>query len=163
MRMGSMFVGAAAVMMLLACEGPKPMPPTTAPPPERPTTQALVPRRFVIKRIRDAVEVRWDTERRRGVAFDAYPSTTKGVETELSVLHGDKQLEHEVALASGFSFDGATHLYAGLAAPSASEPLVLVAKVTLFETDVPPGHHWMPRSGKYRVLWEGMVTQTIPP
>ena len=34
--------------------------------------------------------------------------------------------------------------------------------VTIFETSVPPGHHWAPEAGDYRPLWKGSIEGTLP-
>lgn len=36
--------------------------------------------------------------------------------------------------------------------------LQLIAEFSVFETDIPPQHMWMPKKGKYRVLWKGVAT-----
>lgn len=41
-----------------------------------------------------------------------------------------------------------------LPAPSDDAPVTLRATVQVFETDVPPQHHWSPEGERYRVLWE---------
>jgi hypothetical protein len=36
--------------------------------------------------------------------------------------------------------------------------LQLIADLSVFETDIPPQHMWMPGEGKYRLLWKGVAT-----
>lgn len=39
--------------------------------------------------------------------------------------------------------------------------LQLIAELAVFETDIPPQHDWMPRNGRYRVLWRGVATGVL--
>jgi hypothetical protein len=34
-------------------------------------------------------------------------------------------------------------------------------KISIFETDHPPGHMWMPEGKKYKILWETTLHQTV--
>jgi hypothetical protein len=37
--------------------------------------------------------------------------------------------------------------------PNAGERYTVEVRLTLFETDIPPQHHWAPGTGKYKILW----------
>ncbi|KPJ61482.1 MAG: hypothetical protein AMJ46_02030 [Latescibacteria bacterium DG_63] len=39
--------------------------------------------------------------------------------------------------------------------------LQLIAELTMFETDIPPQHMWIPRKGRYRPLWRGLATGVL--
>jgi hypothetical protein len=39
--------------------------------------------------------------------------------------------------------------------------LQLIAELSVFETDIPPQHMWMPQKGRYQVLWRGVATGTL--
>ncbi|HSI13712.1 MAG TPA: hypothetical protein VK961_16830 [Chthoniobacter sp.] len=41
------------------------------------------------------------------------------------------------------------------------KPCVVEMTCEIFETDIPPQHMWSPRSGKYKVLWQTTLRQTI--
>jgi len=43
----------------------------------------------------------------------------------------------------------------------AGEPLTITADVEVFETSLPAGHRWAPRTGDYKVLWKGRVQGTL--
>jgi hypothetical protein len=43
--------------------------------------------------------------------------------------------------------------------PQAREKYTVEVVLTLFETDIPAQHLWMPESGKYRVLWTKTLKQ----
>jgi hypothetical protein len=41
--------------------------------------------------------------------------------------------------------------------PAPGERYTVEHNITIFETDVPPGHFWQPKAGGYRVLWNQKV------
>jgi hypothetical protein len=53
--------------------------------------------------------------------------------------------------------------YSGMATvPMTSPKMVVEADLVVFETDIPPQHHWMPANGKqYRVLWQRALKQVV--
>lgn len=47
----------------------------------------------------------------------------------------------------------------GKGAPPGGE---ITAEIEVFETDIPPQHHWSPTGGQYRVLWRRTLSAPVP-
>jgi hypothetical protein len=42
-----------------------------------------------------------------------------------------------------------------------SETYAVAVRLTLFETDIPPQHLWVPETGRYKALWTRMLTREV--
>ncbi len=122
-----------------------------------------VPTRLRVVRSDAALEVSVDQRGKRKLSISASAGGILGVEQQLSVHPvGEAKGATSTGLSGGTSFDLGTSLFHlvpdGL--PVAGVAYLVEVKLTLFETDVPPQHHWAPRAGKFRVLWAGTLTST---
>jgi hypothetical protein len=92
------------------------------------------------------------------------PGLFLGVETESRVYplgSARPARSHGTTLVSGSNFGESAEVYRtpadGLPVPGTR--YVAEMTLTLFETDVPPGHHWLPRSDRYKALWTRTLRQ----
>ncbi|UCF79481.1 MAG: hypothetical protein JSW03_04365 [Candidatus Eiseniibacteriota bacterium] len=54
------------------------------------------------------------------------------------------------------------HVVQGLEKIAESQgSLQLIAELTVFETDIPPQHMWMPKEGRCRALWRGLAAGIV--
>jgi len=67
-------------------------------------------------------------------------------------------------LAGGLAFGSATSFYHAKpdGIPQAGRNYVVEMELEVFETDIPPQHHWRPQGSKnYKVLWQRTLKQTV--
>lgn len=122
-----------------------------------------VPAKLLIESESDQVEIRDDTDSMQEVSITLGSKMILGVETKLSIFSGEKRIEHRIGLHSPPSFGGRTSIFAGLQKTANSQrDLDVVYHITIFETDIPVQHGWMPKSGRYKILWEGDIKALVP-
>jgi hypothetical protein len=122
-----------------------------------------VPTKLLIESESDEVEIRDDTDSMQEVTITLGSKMILGVETELSIFSGEKRIEHRVSLRSPPSFGDGTSIFAGLQKTANSQgDLDVVYHITIFETDIPAQHLWMPKSRRYKILWEGDINALVP-
>jgi hypothetical protein len=122
-----------------------------------------VPTKLLIEFKSDQVEIRDDTDSMQEVSITLGSKMILGVETELSIFSGEKRIEHRVSLRSPPSFGCGTSIFTGLQKTANSQgDLDVVYHITIFETDIPAQHEWMPKSGRYKILWEGDIKALVP-
>jgi hypothetical protein len=137
-----------------------------SPSPPAPSGQVTVrvPGGLRLARSLDTLTVSVDPAAQATTTIARDPGLFLGVETESRVfpLGSDRSARsHGTTLVSGPSFADGAEVYQtqvdGLPVPGTR--YVAEMTLTLFETDVPPGHHWMPREGRYKALWTRTLRQ----
>lgn len=127
-------------------------------------TQTIeVPTRLEVVRSDGTLEISVDQRGKRKRSISASAGGILGVEYQLSVRRvGEAKGPASRGLSGGTSFELGTSLFHldpdGL--PVRGVAYLVEMKLTLFETDVPPRHHWDPRAGTFRVLWTGTLSST---
>ena len=86
-----------------------------------------------------------------------------GVETQTRLRLGGEWVDWGMGLSGGVALGGGTSFYPAGGKPiGTGETLEVEMEVRVFETDIPPQHHWMPQSGKYKVLHTRTLKGSIP-
>jgi len=123
-----------------------------------------VPAGIRIARSLDSLAVSFDPAARAPIAVVVDPGMVLGFETEERVFPTGGRRPKEASrlgLASGADAYGGTSIYStsqgGIPAPGTRYEVEI--EVVLFETDVPPGHMWQPRAGRYKELWRRTLRQ----
>jgi hypothetical protein len=121
------------------------------------TLEIKVPTRLAIETQETSYRVRIDPKHSRTITVEVRAGMLLGTETTLSVLQGAKEIEHQIGLSSGASFDHGESIF-----PAKDHQGARVeVRLKLFETDVPVQSHWAPASSSYRVLWEGTISGNL--
>ena len=125
----------------------------------------LVPTKLKITRNGDLISIR-PSDFRQGIQLVLDQDRTMGIETDWRVYPKEEERPaqpHSVVFSSSVSaLESATEvLKAGEGRIiAAGKPYVVEEELTIFETDIPPQHMWMPKgSSNYKVLWHGIVKQ----
>jgi len=128
------------------------------------TISMRVPAGLRLERSLDTLPVSLDPAAMATTTGSVGPGLFIGMETESRTfpLGGTRSTrEGGTSLSSPLTFGGSVATYDtrthGLPVPGTR--YVAEVTVVLFETDVPPGHMWMPRSERYKVLWARTLRQ----
>jgi hypothetical protein len=122
-----------------------------------------VPAALRLARALDTLTVAFDPAARAPVVVAVDAGMTLGVETNEFVfpLGAARPSRGRRGLSSGADVDDATSTWStktdGI--PQPGTRYVAEVEVTVFETDVPPGHHWDPHAGRYKALWTRTLRQ----
>lgn len=123
-----------------------------------------VPAGLRLARALDSLSVSVDPAATATTTVVVEPGMHLGIESEERVAAQGQPMPAagRLGLASGTSLDGSVSTWNtsqdGLPVPGTR--YVAEVRLVLFETDVPPGHMWSPRSGKhYKVLWTRTLRQ----
>ncbi len=128
----------------------------------------LVPTKLNVIRDGEQISVKPDLDFPQGIQLLLDPGRTMGVETDLRLYPkgGERPAQPQsVEFSSTVSAlgSGTEVLKAGegrVGAPG--NPYVVEEELTIFETDIPPEHMWMPKgSPNYKVLWRGLIVQAL--
>jgi hypothetical protein len=127
------------------------------------TVQIRVPAALRLERSLTNLTVGFDSAARAPVVVALDSGMILGVETMTFVFtaSGTRPAAGRRGLSSGADFDGATSTWSigtdGIPRPGSR--YVAEVEVTVFETDVTPGHHWEPHAGRYKALWTRTLRQ----
>jgi hypothetical protein len=78
---------------------------------------------------------------------------------------GDEYYAERSSMGSSVNFGGELEQIYPAALPPTNAPrraVVIKTTIQVFETDIPSQHMWMPKRGKYRVLWGKTFELAIP-
>jgi hypothetical protein len=129
----------------------------------RPSITVRVPAALMLARGLDSLTVSVDPDSLAPVELGADPGMVLGVATDVVVFaQGEPAPDHgRHGLSSGVDFALGTDTWNaaqdGLPVPGRKYEARM--RLTLFETDVPPGSHWQPEAGRYEVLWTRTLRQ----
>ncbi len=87
-----------------------------------------------------------------------------GCEWTLYYFRGTERVElrRNTGGSLGSLMDGGRHVVQGLQEiADVRGSLQLIAELSVFETDIPPQHMWMPKKGMYQLLWKGVATGVL--
>jgi hypothetical protein len=124
-----------------------------------------VPTGLSVERTADSLSVTLDPKGRESVAIALDTGLVAGVKHTLSVHpEGTSPGPGGYGLSGGLDFNVGTRIYhtshEGIPVPGTR--YVVEMEVFVFETDVPPQHHWSPESSpRYRVVWSRKLTQIV--
>jgi hypothetical protein len=161
-RLGLARAAAAAALLASACSRGAPSPPSSSEPTSAHEISVRVPGALRIARSLEALTVDFDPAARASVvlAVDAGMVLGTEVHTVVYPIGGAPPANGAELLSSGVAFDDTlVTRNAADGIPAPGKRYAAQADVTVFETDVPPGHMWTPRSGKYKVLWTRTLHQ----
>jgi hypothetical protein len=123
-----------------------------------------VPGGLRFERALDSLTVTVDPAAQATTTIAVEPGLFLGVESECRVYplgSAGPARDHGTTLVSGPNFGESAEVYRtpadGLPVPGTR--YVAEMTLTLFETDVPPSHHWLPRSDRYKTLWTRTLRQ----
>ncbi len=122
-----------------------------------------VPAAVRIARSLDALTVSFDPAAMARTTVVAEAGMVIGTEVDTYVypMGAARPAHGLVELASGPDADVGTSIWnAKDGIPAPGKRYAVDMEVTVFETDVPAGHHWMPTAGHYQVLWTRTLHQT---
>ena len=87
-----------------------------------------------------------------------------GMQCEKRIHNGSALLPLGTTLQSGFIFEPLKEVFTreGDKVPGRDEKYSVEYKITMFETDVPSQHMWLPQGGKhYKVLWSHTFKEMV--
>jgi hypothetical protein len=122
-----------------------------------------VPAAIRVARGLDTLTVSVDAASLADTTVSVDPGMTLGIESHTSVFPagGAPSGEGRHGLASGTDFTAGIDTWntrtEGL--PLSGTKYVAETTLVLFETDVPPQHHWDPHAGRYQPLWTRTIRQ----
>ena len=122
-----------------------------------------VPAALMLARGLDTLTVSVDPDSLAPVELGVEPGMQLGVVSDVVVFaQGQPAPDHgRRGLSSGVDFAQDTDTWStardGLPVPGRKYEAQM--RLTLFETDVPPGSHWDPEAGRYAVLWTRTLRQ----
>jgi hypothetical protein len=122
-----------------------------------------VPAGLSLERALDTLTVAVDPGSLAATQVAVDPGMVLGVESDVVVFPrgGERPARGRHGLSSGTSFDLGDDTWQsardGLPVPGVK--YVAEVELVLFETDVPAGHLWDPRAGRYRALWTRTLRQ----
>jgi hypothetical protein len=165
-------LGAVFVTALLRADSP---PTSEVNPATLSEVEVLVPTKFKVGRTDDTLIVSDDNNSLKPVKFKVGPKMSLGMRTESFVfpvgsphpanpgsigLQGVPVHKPGTPLTNSGSSSSLYHRQSnGYPVPGTSYEVEL--KISIFETDKPPQHMWMPESPKYKVLWKTTLHQTV--
>jgi len=150
--------GVLVLALSFACRSNASSPAVDATAPHEVTVR--VPGALRLARSLDTLSVEIDPSAGAETTVRADPGMVLGVESETRVFgRGHPGGSGRHGYASGAAFDVGRSIWSsrddGL--PQVDEKYEAEMKLTLFETDVPPGHEWDPHAGQFKVL----LTRTL--
>jgi hypothetical protein len=155
-------VSILAVLPGAACSRPAP----SAPPGEDAGPREIavrVPAALSIARSLDTLSVAADPAMLAATQVTVDGGMVVGFETDTLVfpLGRERPAAGRHGLASGPAFDTGTSTWSTSVdkIPVPGTRYAVEMNVVLFETDVPPGHHWDPHAGRYKALWTRTLRQ----
>ena len=113
-----------------------------------------VPKAIVVTPGPDRLEARWDMTSLEDVTLEVGSKMILGTEVEYRVYRdGDEAGQsYAMTLTSATEFRAAdVELFPGFRSER------IDARVTIFQTDIPPQHMWSPTSGRYAVLCRRVI------
>lgn len=165
-----LWVGAALTVPARAQSGlhfPAPTPIADANPDVRHDVVVQIPANLAITRTADSLSIATDRTKSNPATISVGQNMITGLESRLFAYPKDgprppKPGGHGLG---GTDFNIGTSILNtktdGIPVPGKS--YVVEIEWTIFETDVPPQHHWLPKSGKYKVILEGTLKQIVDP
>ena len=117
-----------------------------------------VPTRLLVESKAGSFRVSVDPKGKKKVGVQVRAGMILGTEMTLTMAQGGKEIEHQVGLSSGTSFDHGESIFPAEGHQGAR----VEVRLKLFETDVPVRSHWSPAGASYRVLWEGTLVRDLP-
>jgi hypothetical protein len=132
--------------------------------PERLHVEALeVPMALVVESSHLGTTVRFDDKSAVPLKLEVGHKMVVGCEWTLYYFRGEERVV--LRRGVGGSLEGLTngsHVIQGLQEiVDVQASLQLIAELLIFETDIPSQHMWMPKNGKYRILWRGVVSGVL--
>jgi hypothetical protein len=125
-----------------------------------------VPAKFTVERKPDLMIVTADLTDPKPEKMTVGENMVTGMEYRfVAYPKGDPAPAKEdgFAMTSRVDFVGANHLFnqrfGGV--PEEGKAYTVEMRWKIFETDIPPQHHWAPQGKKYKVLLDGTITQTV--
>jgi hypothetical protein len=123
-------------------------------------TELKVPARLSISRTEDRLEVSVDLGSLAPVSVELGKGHFSGFKHELRVYRdGAAVVSGRHGLSTSPDIGTAMINAKEDGIPKAGQTYRVEVKLELFETDVPPGHHWRPEGGAYRVLWSKTLSE----
>ena len=120
-----------------------------------------VPTALEVLRTADVLEVSNDDNAMKPIKMQVGSKMVLGTSFELYIYPADGVRPAKPQM-SGLGLGGTALFHPkrnGI--PQPGKPCIVEMDVTLFETDIPPQHFWSPQSGKYKVLWQTTLRQTV--
>jgi len=143
---------------------PSPTPPAVRTQTKSSESALRVPTALRVERTATTLSVAVDLQSFTPDSITLDPNMIAGVEAKYFVSpEGAARREVAIGLSSAVTFDiGRTRgppIKAAFRLRGRAN--VVEIELRLFETDVPPGHHWSPQSPRYRVIWTRTLRQTV--
>jgi hypothetical protein len=121
-----------------------------------------VPTRLLLTRSATQIGISVDQNSLETIALDVGANMVVGFECETSATADGRKftgLGRTLTGSTNFGTHFVNTSIEGIPQPGVS--YTVLAEVTLFETDIPPQHLWMPHGGKYRKLWTRTLRQKL--
>jgi len=136
----------------------QPAPAASNQPPSESGFTLVVPTRLRIERLEKQARVSVDRTVTQSVVLEKAPSPNRvyGIKSRWDT--GSLGLRDCPSLGID-CFDLGESFLDAKQAPSGKR---ISVKLTVFETDVPSQHHWMPESPAYREIWSGTIEGDVP-
>ena len=136
----------------------------TADPERRHAVRFKVPTKLLIEFNEDGTHVGFDSTSAATITVKVGRRMAVGLNSELYYFDGTQRVELRRGCTSWPEavFADGRDVIQGLDEVLASQTSVqLIAELVIFETDIPPQHHWTPKDGRYRELWKGFATGVL--
>jgi hypothetical protein len=146
----------------LQMEFPSPPPAANADPARRHAAVVSVPTRLKITRHGTALFIALDPKGQKREALSVGANMVTGIRSELFVypLGGSRPMHPGFSLRGGLEFEFEPQRFeTGISDQTLTVEMVL----EIFETDIPVQHEWSPTSGKFKVLWKGVLRSEVKP
>jgi len=122
-----------------------------------------VPAAMTLARALDTLTVAVDPASLAATQVTVDPGMQLGVETDVVVFAQGQprpaEGRHGLSSGADFQLGSDTWNSAQDGLPVPGRKYVAEMQLVLFETDVPPGHHWDPHAGRYAALWTRTLRQ----
>jgi hypothetical protein len=114
---------------------------------------------LVVQHLNNGALVRGDSTSLYEIKLDVGHKMTVGVQDVLYYFNGATRVDVSHGCTGNIGnlvLDGG--LLSDLMSIAEEQGVVqIVEEYTIFETDLPPQHEWVPELGKYQVLWRGLA------
>jgi len=135
-----------------------------ADPDRRHFVSVLMPSELLIEFTDGEAHVSFDSTSAYEVRISAGYKMAIGCEWILYYFDGAERIEVRRNLGGSLEtlFDAGFMVVRGLGKTLDSQgSLQLIAELTVFETDIPAQHAWVPKDGRYRPLWRGVASGVL--
>lgn len=133
--------------------------------PERRHSKILrMPSELIVESKKNGTHIGFDSTSVHTIKISVGHKMVVGCEWTLYYFDGTEQTVLRRNVGGGLEtlLGGGRHVVQGLDRIAKSQgSLQLIAELTVFETDIPPQHMWIPKEGRYRPLWRGLATGVL--